>query len=259
MCVCSGPTVCHPLAARAWVPRAAAPGPVRRRGQAGALCPGQVHPAVTVCVERLRDTYCRALLIVKRDLEPGLDGSRGDRGEDDGHFDGAEGADVTLRDLQGGQRPPVRLHPGKSLPPPSLQPPRCEVPGRPLGHTDTGPKPGPALRGLPARTPAQGGAKGSPQPPIPPMLPLPCVQGWPRRHPALARTMPCTQEPQEPAHCCSGPGRPRLGTGVAGRRPRLQAAPRLCFQWPISLVWLWSKQTGANGPAGCGWGAGGPH
>lgn len=75
---------------------------------------------MTVCVERLRDTYCRAFLIVKRDLEPGLDGSRGDRGEDDGHFDGAEGADVTLRDLQGGQMPPVRLHPSWEEPPTTL-------------------------------------------------------------------------------------------------------------------------------------------
>ena len=46
-------------------------------------------------------THSWALLILKHDLETVLDRSRDNRGEDDGHLDGAEGAYVPLCCLQG--------------------------------------------------------------------------------------------------------------------------------------------------------------
>ena len=55
---------------------------------------------MTTCISH-GDAHRRALRILKHDLEPGVDGSREDRGEDDGHFDGAEGANLTLSYLRG--------------------------------------------------------------------------------------------------------------------------------------------------------------
>lgn len=65
----------------------------------------RVCAPVTMCVKCLWDTYCRALLVLKHDLEPGLDGSWDDRREDDGHLDGAEGSNLTLCYLLGKQGP----------------------------------------------------------------------------------------------------------------------------------------------------------
>lgn len=48
------------------------------------------------------DTHRRALLVLEGDLEAALHSAGRDWGEDDGHFDGAEGADVALRDLTDG-------------------------------------------------------------------------------------------------------------------------------------------------------------
>ena len=64
-------------------------------------------------------THGRALLILKHDLEPGRDRSRDDRGEDDGHFDGAEGANLPLCYLhskRGGQGRSAFTFPSRRLP-----------------------------------------------------------------------------------------------------------------------------------------------
>lgn len=91
-------------------------------------------------------THCRALLILEHSLELGLDLSRDDRREDDRHFDGAEGANLTLCHLHGktgatGQSGFMFLSRHFPRPHHGLHHHEVSVPGWP----------GPALRGLAAQ------------------------------------------------------------------------------------------------------------
>lgn len=106
------------------------------------------------------DTHCRALLVLEHDLEPALHGAGRDRGEDDGHFDGAEGADVALCYLHGdGRRAQA---PCSTTAPP--RPPRGRVPEGSGGRTT---KPGPARPCLPGPDPGRGVGRAGRTPPPP--------------------------------------------------------------------------------------------